>query len=259
MYADLTNAVSATINAIRIDATIQQIREQLAWFGSMYQNIVKSLWGVTIPEEIIQIPEYLGGKRDTIDMVTVLQSSQTTSDSPQGTPTGYSNDMHSNKAFTKSFSYHGIIMGVCVIRQDHIYSQGIPVRMKKFRKYDFYWNAFKGLGAQPIDTNEIFWTGKKGNTWGYRPAWREYEVEPSRVNGYMQPGIQENLAVWNYADYYLNEPVQSAEWLNERTDFVDRTLFVPSTLSQQFRLDCVFNITKVTEVPNFNLPGIERF
>lgn len=259
MYADLTAAVGPAINALRIDATIQQIKEQLAWFGSLYNNIVKSLWGVTISEDIVQIPEYLGGNRESIDMVTVLQQSASTDTSFQGNPTGYSNDRHTSHSFTKSFTYHGIIMGVCVIRQDHIYTQGIPTRMKKFRKYDLYWNAFKGLGAQPIMTNEIYWSGGNDTSiWGYRPAWREYCIEPSRANGLMQPGIKNSLAYWNYTDYYKSKPVQSAEWMNEKPDFVDRTLFVPSTISDQFRLDCVFKVKKVTEVERYNLPGIDR-
>lgn len=257
---DLTNTVGATLNALRLMTAIQHIKEELMWYGGLFEDIIMSQWGVSMNATSFRIPEYLGGKRININMDSVLQTSSSDAESPQGNAAGYSVTFDEDFMFTKSFTTWQNIMIVCVIRQDHTYAQGIANQHLKKRKYDFYWDEFKGLGAQPRKVAEIALTGTDSdeNTWNFAPAFREYNSEVDRATGLMVPGIANTLANYTYTDQYNNIPNSGEEWINEVPTFVDRTLVVPSETTDQFMMDFVFEIKKTSIIPNYRLPGLDK-
>lgn len=261
MIADITNAVSATINALRIIVVQQQIKERNAIFGSRFREVIKGRWGVTSPELANNIPEYLGGVRFPLNMDTVLQTSSTDSVTPQGSPAGYSVTSDSNHMFTKSFDQWYCIMGLICVRQDHTYSQGLPIQLQKLDPIDFWQPEFDNIGLQPIYSSELYLTGgNKKQAIGYRMPWQEYRLENSFASGEMAPAAPTNLAYYNYADFYTSNPgAISREWMEETPDFVDRTLVVDSTETHQLMMDTVCEVTKVTEVSRFSIPGLDRF
>lgn len=260
LEVDLTNTIGATINALRLITATQHIKEELMWYGSRFEEIIFSQWGVSMDAISMRIPEYLGGKRININMDTVLQTSSSDAESPQGNAAGYSVTLDEDHLFTKSFTTWQIIMIVAVIRQDHTYAQGIANQHSKKRKYDFYWDEFAGLGAQPRKVKEITLCGnaKDDNTWNFAPAWREYISEVDRATGLMVPGIANSLANYTYTDEYSSVPNSGEEWITEIPNYVDRTLVVPSQTTDQFMMDFVFDISKTSIVPNYRLPGIDK-
>lgn len=259
--ADLTQAIMATINATRVFVATQHINERGGWFGTRYREIIRGSWGVNSRLDVQQVPEYLGGKRIPLNMDTVLQTSASNEESPQANAAGYSVTGDYDYMFTKSFDFHYIIMGIAVVRQDHTYSQGIPIQHQKFRKFDFWWNEFAGLGAVPIYNSEIYMSsdGKNNEVWGYRPYGQEYRTEVDQVSGELAPRATGSLDNWNYADYYTSRPVNSQQWIEEIPDYVDRTLVAPHTTVDQLMFDFQLNIEKITEVPKYNLPGLDKF
>ena len=62
MYADLSQATSATINAIRTAFQVQKLLERDARGGTRYTEIIRSHFGVVSPDSRLQRPEYLGGR-----------------------------------------------------------------------------------------------------------------------------------------------------------------------------------------------------
>lgn len=259
---DLTNAVSATLNALRLITATQHIKEELMWYGNRFQDIIYSQWGIEGNNAgYFRIPEFLGSISIDINMDTVLQTSSTDAESPQGNAAGYSVTFDDSHLFTKSFTTWQNIMILCVIRiSDHSYGQGIANQHLKKRKYDFYWDEFAGLGAQPRSVKEIALTGTDAddNTWNFAPAWREYTSEVDRVTGLMVPGIADTLANFTYTDEYGSIPNAGEEWINENPAYVDRTLVVPHTTTDQFMMDFVFDIKKTSIIPNYRLPGLDK-
>lgn len=260
IYTDLTNALGATLNALRLITATQHIKEELMWYGSLFEDIITSQWGVSMNATSFRIPEYLGGKRININMDTVLQTSSTDAESPQGNAAGYSVTFDEDFMFTKSFTTWQNIMILCVIRQDHTYAQGVANQHLKKRKYDFYWDEFQGLGAQPRKVAEIALTGTSSddNTWNFAPAWREYTSEVDRATGLMSPQVDNTLANYTYTDNYTSVPNSGQDWIDETPLYVDRTLVVPSTTTDQFMMDFVFEIKKTSIIPNYKLPGLDK-
>lgn len=260
LQADLTNAVAATVNALRLVTATQQIQEELMWYGARFEEIIYSQWGTRGTAGYFRIPEYLGGQRIWLNMDTVLQTSETTATSPLGDSAGYSTTYDEQFLFTKSFTTWQNIMVLVVLRQDHSYAQGVANQHFKKRKYDFYWDKFAGLGAQPRLKREIAITGTSADedTWNFAPAWREYTTEVDRADGLMQPGVPNTLANYTYTDEYTSIPDSGQNWIEETPDYVDRTLVVDSSVAPQFRMDFVFEIKKTSIVHNPQLPGLDK-
>ena len=74
----------------------------------------------------------------------------------------------------------------------------------------------------------------------------------------MAPNAPDTLANYTYTDDYGNIPDAGADWIQETPSYVDRTLVVPSTTTDQLMIDCVFEIKKTSIVPNFRLPGLDK-
>lgn len=261
IYADLTNAVAATINALRMATAEQHIREMFAWYGSRFQNVIRTGWGVgnAVSAAEMRIPEYLGGHRFWLNMDTVLATTEGTNQ-PLGDSAGYSTTADEQFLFTKSFSTWQNIIILCVIRQQHVYSQGHQNQYQKKRKYDFYWKEFEGIGAQARKVSEIMVTGtdKDNDTWNFAPPWQEYRMEQSRSTGLMAPNAPQNLSVYNYGDKYETMPNAGKEWIEETPEYLDRTLVIPSSKTDQFIANFEFDIEKTSTVRNYVLPGIDK-
>ena len=83
---DLSNIEAATINQLRQAFAVQHYYEALARGGSRYREQVQALFGVTISDKTVQVPEYLGGGRYHVNINQIVQTSgqQATSDTPIG-------------------------------------------------------------------------------------------------------------------------------------------------------------------------------
>ena len=84
LYADLSTATAATINAIRMAFQVQKLLERDARGGTRYTEIIRSHFGVISPDARLQRPEYLGGSSARVIVNPVPQTDSTNSTSPQG-------------------------------------------------------------------------------------------------------------------------------------------------------------------------------
>lgn len=260
LYADLSSATAASINSLREAFAYQRIMEKMARGGSRYVELVKSIWGATSSDARLQIPEYLGGKSIPLSMMQVPQTSETTNNSPLGNLAAYSHTVTSDRAFTKSFTEHGIIMGLLAVRQQHSYQQGLEKCFTMFRRYDFYWPQLAHLGEQPVLTREIFNTGDYQNNddivLGFNEAWYQYRYRQDTVAGYMRSGITGSLDIWHYADFYENAPTISEEFINETDTYLRRTLAVTDNETHQFLITTLVKGTTTRPMPTFSIPGL---
>ena len=127
MGADLQNIEAATINQLRQAFAVQHYYEALARGGSRYREQVRALFGVSISDKTVQVPEYLGGGRYHVNINQIVQTSgqQTESDTPIGETGAMSVTPINESSFTKSFEEHGFVIGVMCVRHNHSYQQGL--------------------------------------------------------------------------------------------------------------------------------------
>lgn len=251
-------AAAATINQLRMAFQIQKLYERDARGGTRYIEILKSHFGVTSPDARLQRPEYLGGNRIPISINQVLQQSQTTDSSPQGTPTGQSLSTDTHKDFRKSFVEHGFVLGLMVVRYDHTYQQGLERMWSRKDRFDYYWPVFANLGEQAVLNKEIFAQGTSvdNEVFGYQEAWADYRYKPNRVTGDMRSASSRTLESWHLADDYESLPALSDSWIREDGTTVDRILAVQSANAHQFFADIYIKERCTRPMPLYSVPGL---
>lgn len=258
LIADLSQVTGATINNLRQAFAVQQFMEADARGGSRYREIISNHFGVNIDDKTVQIPEYLGGQRYMINVSQVVQTSATDATSPQGNAAAISVTPFTENSFTKSFQEHGYVIGVCCIRNDNTYQQGIERMWNRTEKFDFYWPEFAHLGEQAVLNKEIFVQGTEEDekAFGYQEAYAEYRYKPNRVAGLFRSSAEQSLDSWHYADYYTKLPTLSQDWLASDKANINRTLAVQD--QPQFIVDILITNESVRPMPIYGTPGLTK-
>lgn len=258
--ADLSNIETATINQLRQAFAVQHYYEALARGGSRYREQVRALFGVSISDKTVQVPEYLGGGRYHVNINQIVQTSgqQTANDTPIGETGAMSVTPINESSFTKSFEEHGFIIGVMCVRHDHSYQQGLERFWSRSDRLDYYFPQFANLGEQPVKKKEIMFTGTSTDdeTFGYQEAWADYRMKPNRVSGKMRSNAAGTLDFWHYADNYDTVPTLSQEWMDEGKTEIARTL-IEQNEPQFFGAIRVMNNTTRC-MPLYSVPGLEK-
>lgn len=260
MYADLSTVTAATVNELRKAVAVQQYYEALARGGSRYREQVQALWDVVISDKTVQVPEYLGGGRYHVNINQIVQTSgqQTNEDTPIGETGAMSVTPINESSFTKSFEEHGFVIGVCCVRHNRSYQQGLERFWSRRDRLDYYVPQFANLGEQPVKKKEIMLTGteKDEETFGYQEAWADYRMKPNRVSGKMRSNAVGTLDFWHYADYYFNVPTLSQDWMEEGKQEIARTLIVQNE-PQFFGAIRIANKT-TRRMPLYSVPGLYK-
>lgn len=260
LYADLESVTATTINELRNAVAVQQYYEALARGGSRYREQVQALWDVVISDKTVQVPEYLGGGRYHVNINQIVQTSgqQTNDDTPIGETGAMSVTPINESSFTKSFEEHGFVIGVCCVRHNHSYQQGLERFWSRKDRLDYYVPQFANLGEQPIKKKEIMLTGTNTDeeTFGYQEAWADYRMKPNRVSGKMRSNATGTLDFWHYADNYSAVPTLSQSWMKEGKEEIARTLIVQNE-PQFFGAIRVANKT-TRRMPLYSVPGLYK-
>lgn len=252
--------VNITVNELRQAFAVQHYYEALARGGSRYREQVRALFGVSISDKTVQIPEYLGGGRYHVNINQIVQTSgqQAENDTPIGETGAMSVTPINESSFTKSFEEHGFVIGVMCVRHNRSYQQGLERFWSRSDRLDYYFPQFANLGEQPVKKKEIMVTGKATDdeTFGYQEAWADYRMKPNRVSGKMRSNADGTLDFWHYADNYNTVPTLSQEWMKEGKTEIARTLVVQNE-PQFFGAIRVMNKTTRC-MPLYSVPGLEK-
>lgn len=257
---DLSNIEATTINQLRQAFAVQHYYEALARGGSRYREQVRALFGVSISDKTVQVPEYLGGGRYHVNINQIVQTSgqQTENDTPIGETGAMSVTPISESSFTKSFEEHGFVIGVMCVRHSRSYQQGLERFWSRSDRLDYYFPQFANIGEQPVKKKEIMLTGTETDdeTFGYQEAWADYRMKPNRVSGKMRSNAQGTLDFWHYADNYKKVPTLSQEWMNEGKEEIARTLITQDEPQFFGAIRVMNNTTRC--MPLYSVPGLEK-
>lgn len=256
LKADMSSVTAATINQLRQAFQIQKLLEKDARGGTRYREVLREHFGVISPDSRMQIPEYLGGYRLPINVSQVIQTSATDSTSPQGNTAALSVTTMNKGMFTKSFTEHGFVMGLAVVRTDQTYQQGIERMWSRKGRYDYYWPVLANIGEQAILNKEIYAQGstKDEEAFGYQEAWADYRYKPSKVTGLFRSNAQQSLDAWHYAQDYDKLPTLSTTWMEQGNAEMKRTL--ARSDQPDFIADFYFMNRTTRCMPVYSIPGL---
>ncbi len=269
--ADSSGASTITINDLRYAFALQRFLEKDARGGTRYIEVLRSHFGVISPDARLQRAEYLGGKRQYINIDQVLSTSGA---AQEGLPTGfpgnylgstgaYSMTTGATKAVTKSFVEHGYIIGVACVRVMHSYSQGLERMWKRTKRLDYYWPTFANIGEQPVLKQELFFDNadvnqnKNTEAFGYNEAWADYRYKLNKVTHIMSPNAGNKwLSWWSYTDNYANAPTLNDQWIRESKNNITQTLIDSTGSLPQFFADFYFKNKATRAMPVYSIPGM---
>lgn len=253
LIADLTSATAVSINDLRTAFQVQRLLERDARGGTRYIEIILSHFGVQSDDARLQRPEYLGGGTSMVN-INPVASTVVTEDAPQAELAGVGTTV-GKAGFKKSFTEHGVIIGLISARADLTYQEGIERFWSRQTRYDFYWPALSHLGEQAILNKEIYVQGTSADDepFGYQERYAEYRYKPSRVTGLFSSGDPASLDVWHLSQDFTALPVLNASFIVDNPP-IDRIIAVPS--EPHFLLDCWFQLYCDRPMPVYSVPGL---
>lgn len=259
IFADLSAATGATINAIRQAFQIQRLLERDARGGTRYTEIIRSHFGVISPDARLQRPEYLGGNSTRIAVNPVANTANVSGEQPQGTLAAFS-EVVSHSGFTGSFTEHGYILGLVNVRADLNYQQGLRKLWSRSTRYDFYWPVFAMLGEQAVLNREIYMDGSGADTgvFGYVPRWDEYRYHPTMITGLMRSTAANSIDAWHLAEDFATLPALNATFITDPTEAtLERVIAVQEAAAgQQIIMDGFIRMQAARPLPMNSVPGM---
>jgi hypothetical protein len=263
VYADLSQATAATVNQLRQSFQIQKLLERDARGGTRYTEILQAHWGVTSPDARLQRPEYLGGGSTLVNINPIAQTGPTGTtgaSTPLGNLAAMGTILKQADGFNQSFTEHGHIIGIAMVRADITYQQGLRKMWSRSTRYDFYMPVFAMLGEQAVLNKEIYATGLSADddVFGYQERWAEYRYRPSMITGYFKSTSATTLDFWHYAQNFTSLPTLNNTFITDGTqEVVERSTAVGSEANgQQFLMDAFFNLRAARLLPMYSVPGL---
>lgn len=250
LYANMDGVDPFSISLFRQAMVLQSYYEKLNISGNRYNEYMKTFYGQTIPDATLSKPEYLGGGRTPVVFSPVLQTSQSTETSPQGNQSGYATSLHVSHNFSRHFNEHGFLIGLCVLKPQSGYFQGVKKELTYESRLDYFCPDFIGLSEQPVRNIEIYAQGTDddGLVFGYNPRYSELKTIPSSVHGHFR--TDEDM-------YHMDRKFTSLPVLG--SDFVicnpTTRIFAVESGVDHLRIVCGISLHATRQVPKFSLPS----
>ena len=106
-------------------------------------------------DERLTKPDYIGGTVQDIQISEVMQTSQTTDTSAQGTMTGSAHSFDNQDVGKYNVHEFGVIIGLCCIMPETYYKGGLNKHDIKETRYDYPFPEFANLEPQAVIRAEI--------------------------------------------------------------------------------------------------------
>lgn len=253
-FADLSAAGSVTINDLRTAFQVQRLLERDARGGTRYIELILSHFGVRSDDARLQRPEYLGGGTTRIVVSPVANTTGASGGAPQGNLAAVATSTLQG-GFSKSFTEHGVVIGILSARADLTYQQGIERFWSRKTRYDFYWPALAHLGEQAVLNKEIFAQGTAADdvVFGYQERFAEYRFKPSRITGEFSSAFPQSLDIWHLSQEFGSLPALNASFIEENPP-IGRVIAVPS--EPAFLADIWFSFQCDRPMPVYSVPGL---
>lgn len=261
-YAQKGTAVTipgnSTVQEHRSAFALQQVKEILLKAGSRYVEYVKALFGTDVPDARSQRPEFIGSYKTTIKMSEVLQTSETSEDSPLGDMGGHGIAVGGNGGFYYEAKEHCIIFGIMSVVPRIGYMDYRSRMFYRNSPFQFLTPQYATIGEQEIYVKEIghsaLSAAEPEDEFGYQERYAEYKSAVSTVHGDMKG----NLAYWHMDRGYwsTDSPTLSEAFVKVNPVDLNRVFPVISGDSgDKLYAQIYFDITAIRPLPKIGTVG----
>lgn len=210
-YVKLEDGTTFDVSELRTVIQIQKILERANRTGSRYTEYLRSFFSVSPKDSRLQRPEFIGARKVPVVINEVLQTSQTTDSSAQGTQAGHGISVASNYVGKYFAEEYGCLVGIVFCRPTPLYTQGVNRQWFKKSRYDFYLPQLCSLSEQGIYAGELYVDNTEDDTkiWGFQGRWNEMRAGTSLACGAMR----DTYAYWNFSRHFDSRPELDADFI----------------------------------------------
>lgn len=257
----LVDVVSSgiSINDFRNVNAYQRWLETNIRKGFKFRDIIGSHFGVEPSYSELDMPEFIGGHSEIINVSQISQTSESSSDSPLGSYAGQGYVMGSSRnKIRKYFDEPGFLIGIVSISPVPNYSQILPKMYTKRDVLDYFFPEFGHIGLQPITYKEIcpLQAVNSGDnvtdTFGYQRAWYDYLASIDEVHGEFRTTLRDFLI----NRVYDKKPTLSPDFLTIDPSQTNNIFSVTETNDKFIGLIHV-GLKMKRPIPKYGIPKLE--
>lgn len=184
LETDLSGATAASITDFRLASATQRFMENMSRHGSRFIEYLRRL-GVKSSDARLQLPEYLGGGKQTVQYSEVLQTAPTDfGESHVGQLRGHGIAAARSNRFVRFFEEPGYVISLAYVLPKTIYTQSMERHWNLRTKFDFFQPEMQFIGQQQILNKEVKANHVTPNgVFGYQDRFDEYRRAESRISG----------------------------------------------------------------------------
>lgn len=206
LITDLSTATAADVTDLRLANAVQRMLENGSRHGSRFIEYLRRQ-GIRSSDSRLQLPEYLGGGKETIQYSEVLQTAPTTDGDDElgvGNIKGHGIGAVRSNRFIRHFEEPGFIISLCYIKPTTLYTQGLSRFWSYATKFDYFQPELQFIGQQPVYKRELYAKGADAAAvFGYQDRYDELRRMESRVSGEFRTSA---LDYWHYGRVFNTDP-----------------------------------------------------
>lgn len=228
---DFSQAGTFTVDDLRLITQLQLWLERNMRSEAVYKDFLQAHFDSSPIDERLTKPAYIGGTVQPLVVSEVLQQSETTSDSPQGTMTGHGISRQNNFVGKWHCKEYGLIMGLMCILPDTLYSQGMDRAWSKVSRFDYYFPEFANLSPQAIKNKELLITGNTevdNAIYGYQERNSDMRYRHNYITGDLRNFDDLYWSAWTQARHFSETPTLSESFVNSAGNIRKDFLAVPT-------------------------------
>lgn len=253
---------SLTANLLRNMLAISVWQERNAVASGNYNALIRAHFNSS-PKSPEWEPVYLGGTSDVVSFGQVLQTSQSTSESPLGSQAGLGSASGRSHVFKFSSHDYGYIMGVMIVSPEVIYTQGVDRLWTDVHQSDIFYPEYANLGYEPILNRELYVSGDEAvdnGLAGYQTRLAYLKQRRNVAGGLfsLPQGNDKLFSAYVQAREFDSLPKLSAEFVSMSPENVRRD-WLSFTKQPAFKLQFASNLTVVRALPFQSTPNTFGF
>lgn len=255
-------SVSLTANTLRNMLAISVWQERNAVASGNYNALIRAHFNSS-PKSPEWEPVYLGGTSDVVSFGQVLQTSQSTSESPLGSQAGLGSASGRSHVFKFSSHDYGYIMGVMIVSPEVIYTQGVDRLWTDVHQSDIFYPEYANLGYEPVLNRELYVSGDEAidnGLAGYQTRLAYLKQRRNVAGGLfsLPQGNDKLFSAYVQAREFDSLPKLSAEFVSMSPENVRRD-WLSFTKQPAFKLQFASNLTVVRALPFQSTPNTFGF
>lgn len=248
-----------SINDLRNVNSLQHWLENALMNGYRYRDIIRAHFNIELSLKELEMPEFLGGKSEWININPVTQTSES-GNTPQGWQTGQGflfSEMEHN--ISKYCDEHGFIIATLTVVPVPVYQQLLPKFFTKFGVLDYFSPEFAHIGLQPMKYKEIcpLETLNAGDNiedvFAYQRPWYDYLSAFDEAHGQ----FRDTLSGFLMTRIFEGKPVLGADFLKIDNKTTDNVFVVTAGEDDKIFGQVCFDVKAERPIPLFHTPKLE--